>query len=366
MVETIAASSISFWLAWEFNSVEHIVIASSLVPFLLLRTRLSTRYTIHTFNILTLRYGTNSNLTIVVSMFILLITIICLIPLIKIMCLIKVVLRKPLQSISSIPTNFYKYVFVTDSLQSPEVVPGSNEIKSEYMSNFNAYNMIRVFGRMFVYASPNDNKSIPVVIGSIFGMLFLFITFGALLIALVSISISFRFSIKSTALLWLPLLWIIHQAQPGANVLDRIQLDVKLPSTKLMLAYSICVALGFVVKLGLLFEVWKFTKLSWSGPPLEVLATRLVAPYDLPLWQVTSALNAGLAWAYFFRAKRYLLARYTAEAAPERRIQREYVAFQVVRTIFSLYAIACTLYIAAATASQIQWPPIHLILFPRI
>jgi hypothetical protein len=132
-----------------------------------------------------------------------------------------------------------------------------------------------------------------------------------------------------------------------------------------MLAYSIFVVLGFVVKLGLLFEVWKFMNLSWFGP-LEVLATRLVAPYEMPLWQVTSALNAGLAWAYFFRAQRYLLARDTTEAAPETRIEREYVAFQVVRTTFSLYAIACTLYIAAATAWQTRWPPIHFILFPRI
>jgi hypothetical protein len=94
------------------------------------------------------------------------------------------------------------------------------------------------------------------------------------------------------------------------------------------------------------------------------LATRLVAPFELPLWQVTSAISAGLAWAFFFRAKRHLLAKNLTEAWPEAWVEREYVAFQGVRTTLSLYAIACTFYIAAATAWQTEWPPIRFILFP--
>jgi hypothetical protein len=83
-----------------------------------------------------------------------------------------------------------------------------------------------------------------------------------------------------------------------------------------------------------------------------------------PLWQVASALNAVLVWAYFFRAERHLLARDTTEAWPDTWMEREYVAFQAVRTTFSLYAIACTLSITAVTAWHIKWP--HFIFFPRI
>jgi hypothetical protein len=104
-------------------------------------------------------------------------------------------------------------------------------------------------------------------------------------------------------------------------------------------------------------------ELYWLGP-LGGLATRLVAPFELPLWQVASAINAGLAWAFFFRAKRHLLATNTTEAWPESWVEREYVMFQGVRTTLSLYAIACTFYIAAATAWQTEWPPIRFILFP--
>ena len=41
VVETVAASALSFWLAWKQYSVEHIVIASALAPFLLFRTHRS-------------------------------------------------------------------------------------------------------------------------------------------------------------------------------------------------------------------------------------------------------------------------------------------------------------------------------------
>jgi hypothetical protein len=49
IAETIAASGLSFWLAWRLGSIEHIVLASAITPFLLLRTRLSTRFALHLF-----------------------------------------------------------------------------------------------------------------------------------------------------------------------------------------------------------------------------------------------------------------------------------------------------------------------------
>jgi hypothetical protein len=299
-------------------------------------------------NILDRRTSENTNLNLFGT---------SLIPFIKILCSIKVFFRKPLQSITSIPGNFYKYVFVIDLFQSPEVIPGSTEIKETKFVYLNLYNIARtVLGEVLKSFEGRSYFLLDITFGVVIILIF---------IPMLGFAIAFIFSIKSTALLWLPLLWIIYQSKPGANVVDRIRLNLTLASTKLMLTYSIFVLIGFILKLGLLFEVWKFTQLQWFGP-LEVLATRLVAPYALPLWQVTSALNAGLAWAYFFLAQRYLLAQNTTEAPPETRIKREYVAFQVVRTAFSLYAIACTLYIAAATAWQTRWPPIHLILFPRI
>jgi hypothetical protein len=137
----------------------------------------------------------------------------------------------------------------------------------------------------------------------------------------------------------------VHLA--GGKRSRHIDLNVKDPWSKLMLGYSLIVIFFFILKIALIFGYWRL-ELDLGGQ--LGLATRIVAPLELPLWQVTSAINGVLAWAFFFRAKRHLLAKDSTEAWPEAWIQHEYVVFRGVRTTLSLYAIACTYYIAAATA----------------
>jgi hypothetical protein len=176
-------------------------------------------------------------------------------------------------------------------------------------------------------------------------------------------SFSFRWAIKSTSVIWLPLLWIIFQAKPGAKVIDRVKLSVGTALSKVILAYSTFTLAFFVLKLTpILAALWVFN-LNWLGPP-GIFLTRLVAPFDLPLWQVAAGVNAILAWFLFFRADWHLRAQGTTEELPERRLQLEYVTFKAIRTILSVYSIICTFYIGAATAFETEWPPIRFILFP--
>jgi hypothetical protein len=184
-----------------------------------------------------------------------------------------------------------------------------------------------------------------------------------LTLPMILIAFLFRFAVKSTVIIWLPLLWVIYWSYPGANVYDRIALNVKHPWTKLMLIYSLFVIAAFAAKILLLFHVWEFAELHLLGP-LGELIMRLVEPFYLTSWQLTGFFSAGIAWLFFLRATRHLLARYSTEAWPEAWIQREYVGLQTVRTTLSLFTIACTFYIAATTAWQTEWPPIRIILFP--
>jgi hypothetical protein len=163
--------------------------------------------------------------------------------------------------------------------------------------------------------------------------------------------------------LWLPLIWIVIQARSGAQVMARLNVIRRSAWSKTMLAYSTFVVLAFLAKLALLFGIWHLANLNWLGP-LGDAATRLVAPFELPLWQIAGAANAVLAWLFFFHADQHLLAQGTSEAWPEVWVRREYALFEVVRTTLTLYVIACTFYIAAAVAWQTEWPPIRFVLFP--
>jgi hypothetical protein len=230
MVETIIASGISIWLAWRHNSVEHIVIGSALAPFLLLRTRLSTWYTIRVINILYGKVRSRNDYAVYVASF--------LFTIIKIVCSIKVFVRRPLYSISSIPANFYKNVFVIDLFISPQLIPGSDEIThaSAMISALNAYEFARITRRVIYEEITKSEKTTTHKITFLVGVLFGILILGC---PLVIVALSFRYAIKSTAFVWLPLLWIIYQSSPGLRVLDRIDLNMKHPWSKLMLIYSI-------------------------------------------------------------------------------------------------------------------------------
>jgi hypothetical protein len=348
-VETLAATGVSFWLAWTHRSIDHLLVASALAPFLLLRTRLSTRYSA------TIAYRLSEREK---NYFYDAMILLSLVPL-KVFTSAKAFSRHPLKSVSAIPRNYYRQTLVLDLVSPPKFYPGSEEVItsdsrfSEILS-VDAYSIARRIFESFKAVLRADKRLLRFA-----GL----ITSSAFIMPMVTLSLSFRFAIKSTAILWLPLLWIIFQARPGLKIIDRIKLSVGTALSKVILAYSAITFLFFLCKLApIIAALWVFN-LNGLGP-LGVFLTRLVAPFDLPLWQVASGLNAMLALVFFFRANRHLVAQDTAEAWPERWLQREYVTFQAIRTTLSVYAIICTFYIGAATAFEAEWPPIHFILFP--
>src|SRR5689334_10633012 len=118
VIESIAATSISFWLAWRLASIQHVVFASMFAPFLLLRTKLSTWYTIRVANNL---------LNKVDGTYYMYLAGLMLFP-IKLYCSTIIFLKRPLKSIAVIPTNFYKQIFVIDLKFPPQIFPGAEEI----------------------------------------------------------------------------------------------------------------------------------------------------------------------------------------------------------------------------------------------
>jgi hypothetical protein len=160
-----------------------------------------------------------------------------------------------------IPSNFYRNLFVTDFFFSPQVMPGSDEIAGQVLNELNAYRLIKIL------CKPEG------IIDAIVGII--------LIVPLLVVAFSYRVAIKSTALIWLPLLWIIYQSQLGIKILDRIKVNTKQPWTKLMLVYSIFVVLAFGLKMASIFGVWTLTGAAWLGS-LGDLAKGLVAPPKNP------------------------------------------------------------------------------------
>jgi hypothetical protein len=362
IAETIAASTISFWLAWHFGLIHHIVVASMLAPFLLLRTRLSTRhimFLLYNFFVWLNRKVPNRSIH---TAFIMPIPVILSLFFIKFFGTVKVLLFRTEISFLAVPFNFIKNIASVDVFHLPMIIPGIEEVVSD--QDVRSYSLYYYISDIYNYLKfwPDIGSFVSQVKEILYkiGMYLLFII---IFLPLMMPSIAYRWALKSTAVLWLPLTWIVIRAQPKTELVTRFKVTLRTAWFKFMLAYSTFALLGFAAKLVLLVGVWQFANLDWLGP-LGVAVTRLVAPLELPLWQVAGALNALLAWVFFFRADQHVQAQGTVEAWPEAWIGREYAAFQALRTTLSLYVIACTFYITAAVSWRTEWPAIRIVLFP--
>jgi hypothetical protein len=226
VVETVVASGFSLWLAWNHKTVEHIVIASALAPFLLLRTRLSTRHTIRALIFFVERIGASESTAKAIL-------VILLIPIIKVICSVRVFFKHPMSSINMIPENFYKNVFVIKLCLSSQLIPGAEEVKLWLIERLNIYSLLH-----FLVDETKDKIKDNMKLLRVFEIIIVLLVVIVLVaVPLIIMAISFRFTIKSTSLFWLPLLWVIHQARPGVKVLDRIELNIKQPWSKLMVTY---------------------------------------------------------------------------------------------------------------------------------
>jgi hypothetical protein len=338
VMETLLASAASFWLAWWQGSVEHIVAAGAIAPFLLLKTPLATRY--QTF--LVSRAMDHSDLLLWSSLM-------CGFLPFKVFSALRVLVRKPLEGLNSIPRNFFVNALCIDLFISPRLITGTEGLRNDSGDTIAIYDFVKNLKDKLTDNDDIDWTNIAISL--------------PILLVISSFSFAYRFAIKSTAIFWLPLLWIVRNARVPRRPYDQIHADLQDPLKKALLVYSGCTAVAFIAKLWLLFAATNLPSLAWLGP-IGTLTIQLVDPPNLPLWQIASALNAIIAWGFFFRGSRLYLTRHLADAPSETWVQREYAIIRGVRTILSVYTIFCTLYIGAVVAWHIDWPSIHILVFP--
>ena len=69
---------------------------------------------------------------------------------------LKVIFKNPMNSISSVPHNFFVSLFVIDLLHSPELIYGSHEIKNVlYISRLQTYPVISSIINDFILINQN-------------------------------------------------------------------------------------------------------------------------------------------------------------------------------------------------------------------
>lgn len=178
-------------------------------------------------------------------------------------------------------------------------------------------------------------------------------------------SLIYRWSLKSTSIIWSPLLWVITSARQTGPIYYRLHEVCNTAMYKTMRIYSIVVLATFAWKVALLLG-WAKVSDFIQNTSFAELVMPYIAPAQLPLWQVAAAASAVLAWLLYFLADLHLKAIEVANPnrASEISLDAQIAAITVARNTLALYTTACTLYITWQIAASIEWPVVEFVVFP--
>jgi hypothetical protein len=347
VIETLIASTLALWLA---HSIWHnwipFFVACALAPLLLLRTERSTRSALqwydHAAGAIAGRLPRAEETNIFIILLVLLPTLTLfslLLPLtIRVAATALVSIRHPLEAIAAIPRNWTRVAFCMDVSHPPEIIAGI-EAASELPDKLRRFRIS--------YLSKSSEPASKLV------MVF-FYTF----------SLPYRYSLKATAVVWLPLLWIVPHITAPRPLMTRLKLIHRSSWGRFVAAVSLTTLVMFVLKL-LVFHVVRSSDEWWAALHVADVVDEFVAPYSIPLWQIASVTNAALAIGMYFVASHVLILTEDNAPLPFFAVCDVFTRYgAALRAAVSLYTSSCMLYIMASQVRQFSLAPIGDRVFP--
>jgi hypothetical protein len=172
------------------------------------------------------------------------------------------------------------------------------------------------------------------------------------------LSIFYRLSLKATALVWLPLLWIVPKFNPASSLGVRLKLVCKSSWAKMIVILSTITLVGFFTKILIYNGTLALSVLIPNGVVSD-LVTIYVAPTIMPWWQIGSACNSLIAIGLFFWAEQVLIKLEDKEYPTSTGLADSLLrTMSVIRAILSLYTIACLFYLTLGFAALLKFPPL--------
>lgn len=365
IAESLLASGITLWLAWRGRWV-YLECTSLVTPLLMLRTPESTERGVRWFNAgmswlyekylnslpdfsdrlplsanLPLNYaviawGSIANMAaMVVFSFAA-----------KLSSTVTSLLTRPLDCLLAIPRNWFAQTFCIDSAHPPELVPGIETSPQTIDDELR-------FSVVLSYCKRSIARETLVTLVVVF-----------ICIPPFTLTLLYRLSLKGTAIVWLPLLWIVPKLTPRESVLTRLKLLNQTSWGRIAASLSVLTIVGFLVKMAIYQGKVALTRIAPEGN-LGRLIQDYVAPTTLPPWQIVSVMNAVLAIAMFLWAGNQIV-RFEDPLYANRQGSGDGIlrTTSVLRAMLSLYTSSCLVYMAVVRAQVVHLPPLGDRLFP--
>jgi len=366
IAETLAAMGVSVWIAITWDTYLHIAIGASIAPLLLMRTdesciqcyaiakKLRERLSLKIDKALERRGGIWQLIVVIALILLFLLWFATLLLLARIAAWITTAVRHPFVAIIAIPGNWRYATIVLDSKKWPDLLPAP---RAE-LESFDGFGDVGDWLKRIFFRVSDDRD--PYAIFPMFLSL-LTIVYSPLIVIPAFV---YRWSLKSTAIIWFPLLWAMHSVREAGKPL-RTYFDIYLrdPITKIVLWVSIAVIISFIAKI-VLFNVQADFVDWWNRTPLLRFFSLYVAPAEIQWWQAAMVVNSAIAIVMYILALRWSIRIEHDELTNEAMPRRVFQMGLFIRPILSCYTIFCTLYITIRAASDWALPELGSKPFP--
>lgn len=361
IAETILAMTLMVYISIHFHTLRFMVISVLVAPFLLLRTPESTRYGLNWYEkainsveaIITKfdeRIGNLPENTALSSVKKIVIGIAfmfagCLIVIfaffisipIKLIATLASILSSPLHSIAAIPENWKRICFVVDCKFPPELVPGIEAEKHGEDHRYTLFSFIK-FGnfikafRIDLTLTENLAKLTLLPVLPVYIMAFLY-----------------RYTLKSTSIIYLPLIWIIEEDYPkGESLIVKLK-DITLSAfERVKRYYSWFVIVAFIVPL-----YFYMTAQNIIGAGRYANVFNYYFPvFEIDSWHLTRLAGAVITLAVYFMADKALIRMEHAGISEDDTVSSVIRWGWRIRKTCTFWTIGCGLYILYST---VEW-----------
>lgn len=277
----------------------------------------------------------------------------------------------PVTTFAAIPGNWWRCIACTDFRQSPELIAhpknialaaGRPDVFVEAQASFTLYHAWGFFSstwRAFRQRDLSFWRRAGVLYMAAFCV-------GSFVVP----ALLFRLSIKATALVWLPLLWVLLPPKPvrepwAAHLKLKAAGDIE----RIVVVYSVLTLFAVALKVWLFVVGNEFARTAgawhgWLGGRAGELVAAFVRPGEIPLWQLASAANAILALVVFGLVRHWLRRGQVGLVNDERRIGRVLAALYFFRRVLTMYTIGTNLVVYYSLARKLPLPSVGSTLFP--
>lgn len=360
LAETLLAVAISAGIAIRYQTLAHVALSACLAPFLLMRSPESVAQGVRWFNRLMPRRSSRSGNLIVIG-WLYTRVFVC-----SVAVKIAATVSHPIKGAQSIPANWVRVVLCTDIRTPVELVPGLGPAR-QTLEDITKNKRVSGFGFLLATAIVAYLPMTAILwVQSLVrdGIWHHFLTLLASMVvaaqtvavyglACYAVPYLYRLSLKSTALVWLPLVYVVH-----ATFDETVKLSVQLDEIRRSALWKLIRILSWVT---LALLAWKIFILPnvielWNAQSWTRILNVYVMPDVIHPWHLAAGLNSAIALIGFYyfldRAPRRLREGIWTESKVLHGLQ----TFTFVRGTISIYTIFVGLYLTVVAAQFTNWP----------